>query len=1780
MLNGNDVHAAILGLAQKQAVQPPKINLQAAPTPSLAQPIQTLNIAQPAKTLTIGQPIQTLNIAQPAKTLTIGQPVQTLTIGQPIQTLNIAQPIQTLSIGQPLQTLTIGQPIQGLSINQLGPTADAYKKYDHRTHVYMKPDTYIGADEKMIREEWLFDRQNLKMINTTIDFVPGCERLFLEVLTNASDNVGRSRRAGIDPGKIEITMNNSTITVINHGLPIPVEMHPEEKVYVPQMIFGSLLTSSNYTQDRHEAGTNGIGAKAANIFSKEFIVIVKDHIRNLKYTQTWLENMTICNEPIIEPYTGTTSSVQITYKMDFARFKYPIPQEAPPTISLMLSPKLTLNTVAPTLTLNTVAPTLNINTGALTLNTGAPTLTLNTGAQNNESKTAPITLTIGGVKPTAPTVKGIKGVPDVVEAKNGGYTAEAFALFARHAIDISFTAKTTVTFNGQEFNFSCIRDYARLYFGDSVDTAILHYQWPHGTEIVNKKRGRQVAKNPCIMPEIELIAIDTPDEGHHVSFVNCMMTRDGGVHVNAAVKAVGDSAVKMINDSMLKKLTKQNKGKELDAKEKRSHTITINDVKPHISILLNAKVTNPKFTSQTKTVLHSPTPKIDVPNEELKNIGKWQLIERLYAALDAKQFASLTKNDGKLRKRVKLMKGIDANEAGHAKRHECVLYITEGDSGAGYANRLMTLVPGGRDFIGVLPMRGKSLNVMNADRLQIENNNEINELKKMLGLCEGFDYTEPGNFAKLRYGCIMIMADSDVDGKHIIGLILNFFFCRFPSLLKRNYVMYYRTPTIRVKHGRTILKFYTEQEYEDWKHRTANFMDWNHKYYKGLGTSNKDEVKDDFNNPRVVTCQYDDQASNSMNLAFAKKLTDKRKDWIEAHRPLLIPDDDKMQDISKFINQELILFSLANIERSIPKIDGFKESLRKIIYAAHLKWKIGSKKKTYTNIKVAQFGAFVAEKTSYQHGETILGDVIVGMSQNFVGANNIPWFTEDGQFGCFDPSTPILTWNGSIKAAQDITTNDILIGDDGTPRHISKIVGNTDKMYKISQDYGEEYIVNSQHILTLNMPEHKKIYWTESSKSWTILYFDTDQQNIKEKSFTDNKELLLDFAKTIPDNSIFDINLQTYLSYSDNTKNMFKGVRNLTPIQWPKKEVPIDPYKLGISIANILKIGKEEYQIPKDYILNDVKTRSQFLAGLTESTNTFEQKLETHNQIIEDISFIARSLGYETKISNKVLTINDNIGKYIGSNINVEYKGYGKYVGWHIDSNERFLLGDFTVAHNTRYQNGNDASATRYLFTQPTKLTSLILRKEDRPILKHIIDEGEKVEPENYYPVIPMILVNGSSGIATGYSSFVPCHNPLDIIMWYQLKLRGDTDENDLPTILPWYRGFTGTIKVIDRRNKKKRSNGKVDITIINNVSKDGVIVPEILNIEKEDEVFDENEEKLSTEKEEDVENKTSEDEPKQSVITNKFRREESNNKRPLLSMITIGKFRVDSKGVIIITELPVGRCAYDYHKWLEALAEEKKITDFRDLSGGGEDGNGIYFEIYGFIGDITERTLKLQRSMGMSNMVLLNEINKPVRYDTTKDILETYYHIRLPIYQKRKDYILKHIAEEITTLNYRVQFVQAILDGVIVVINNKVANVRAKMDELGIPREIYDLSKTKHLSEDDIKEFHQLIANKERERDQILNTPITETWLNELNELETAYRSEYGFKKPVIGEDGSVVLTIKPTVYLPPPPITSTMKKTRKPRKAPAPKVESATIPVPVLEAPIPQTISLKVIV
>lgn len=114
----------------------------------------------------------------------------------------------------------------------------------------------------------------------------------------------------------------------------------------------------------------------------------------------------------------------------------------------------------------------------------------------------------------------------------------------------------------------------------------------------------------------------------------------------------------------------------------------------------------------------------------------------------------------------------------------------------------------------------------------------------------------------------------------------------------------------------------------------------------------------------------------------------------------------------------------------------------------------------------------------------------------------------------------------------------------------------------------------------------------------------------------------------------------------------------------------------------------------------------------------------------------------------------------------------------------------------TRLTGGKDAASPRYIFTHLSPIARLLFPEVDDVLLKHREDDGQMIEPYHYTPIIPLVLVNGSQGIGTGWSTFIPPHNPLDVLEYVRAKLDAS---DDLPEIRPWVRGFGGSLAIHDK---------------------------------------------------------------------------------------------------------------------------------------------------------------------------------------------------------------------------------------------------------------------------------------------------------------------------------------------------------------------------------------------
>ena len=199
-----------------------------------------------------------------------------------------------------------------------GEIEKTYQKKTQLEHILLRPDTYIGTTEKITEKMWVIDEKSGKMVNKEINYVPGLYKIFDEILVNAVDNITRDLR--MDTIKVNITPKR--ITIYNNGKGIPIKIHNTYNIYVPELIFGHLLTSSNYNDNEKKitGGRNGFGAKLTNVFSKLFIVETADKKVKKRFKMEYTDNMTKHKDAEIEKYEGEDFT-RITFEPDFKKFK-------------------------------------------------------------------------------------------------------------------------------------------------------------------------------------------------------------------------------------------------------------------------------------------------------------------------------------------------------------------------------------------------------------------------------------------------------------------------------------------------------------------------------------------------------------------------------------------------------------------------------------------------------------------------------------------------------------------------------------------------------------------------------------------------------------------------------------------------------------------------------------------------------------------------------------------------------------------------------------------------------------------------------------------------------------------------------------------------------------------------------------------------------------------------------------------------------------------------------------------------------------------------------------------------------------------------------------------------------------------------------------------------------------------------------------------------------------------------------------------------------------------
>jgi DNA topoisomerase-2 len=414
----------------------------------------------------------------------------------------------------------------------------------------------------------------------------------------------------------------------------------------------------------------------------------------------------------------------------------------------------------------------------------------------------------------------------------------------------------------------------------------------------------------------------------------------------------------------------------------------------------------------------------------------------------------------------------------------------------------------------------------------------------------------------------------------------------------------------------------------------------------------------------------------------------------------------------------------------------------------------------------------------------------------------------------------------------------------------------------------------------------------------------------------------------------------------------------------------------------------------------------------------------------------------------------------------------------------------------TRVSGGDDSASERYIFTQLNKLTRLIYRQEDDAVLTYIDDDGQMVEPIYYAPAIPMILVNGTKGIGTGFSTDVLQYNPLQIIAYVRSML-ASTSVADRPIIEPYFKGFKGTIRNIGApapaTNVASATSGAPATNVASATSGAATSVA--------------------------------------------------------AKYLIKGTYEIIADRKVRITELPIGTWTDDYKVFLEKLMEAPAAADKdKDKDKGSDKGSAVPVlkeyndmstdtvvditvtfhpsyphtpkDLQAAIIDADAGTNKLEKLLGLfttqstTNMNLFDAHEKLRKYATIYDIIEDYYVERLALYAKRKAAMLAQLTNELRVLTNRARYIQEVLDDKLELRRQTKEAIFAKMTAHGYEHiegdaEFKYLLKMPMDSVTDENVRH-LLSERDSKRAQhkgLTDTSIQALWTRDLDELETEYK-------------------------------------------------------------------------
>jgi len=848
-----------------------------------------------------------------------------------------------------------------------------YRKMSNREHIIKRPDTYIGSIEPNEDVVPIYDSEKNSFVDKKITYIEGLYKIFDEILVNAYDQCIRlnedlyrqqtliKKRKKTDEEKelikrdikytknihIWISRSKNYIRIRNDGEGISSAIHSEYKVHIPQLIFGEVLTSSNYDDDefRIGGGRNGYGGKLCNIFSTKFIVETIDIDAGVKYQQTFAKNMSLKNKPHITKINKKTQYpyTQITFYPDLSKFKF---------------------------------TSTSVRRNENEIDEGTYQLFIRRAYDIAACVPSYTNVYLNGKKIE------INSFEDYVKMYIGNDT-KYFTCSPHRWWDIVVTTSPDHVFKQMSF----VNGIATLKAGKHVS-----YVTDHLSSELSKTK--QAIKEKIIQRYIK----DNMWVFVKCSIVNPSFTTQTKETLTTQIKAFGSSInfgkmdiTKLIELDILDRASKLSEFKKENEMKKTDGKKTSNIF--GIPKLMDADYAGTSKSDKCYLIVTEGDSASTFANDlrshmdknERKYFGIFPLRGKMLNVKKAK-ITTLQKNKeiNALKKIIGLRQGIDYLNDVKSLRYGGVVVMTDADLDGDHIKGL---------FINFLHRYWRSLLKRNGFvktiALPIVKARRNEDAEKSLSFYDmnsfnkWLDETPNAKNWYIKYykglGTYEPKeAEELIAGKHMMDLLINY------NWDDEN--VYVRNVVEKIEKQNEKSQNMLPSNHDD--ENSDDFIEMFDVSTSTHGTSETSLPKD--------MC-YRNVCDYCIDRAFKSDYIAERKAWLYDVKASYNFDDVNSaltEDITyeKYFNQRFINFSLYDNTRSIPNImDGLKPSQRKIL--------CGFMRRPDKQLKVVQLAGYISEHMEYMHGEASLQSTIITMAQDFVGTNNVNLFKPIGQFG-------------------------------------------------------------------------------------------------------------------------------------------------------------------------------------------------------------------------------------------------------------------------------------------------------------------------------------------------------------------------------------------------------------------------------------------------------------------------------------------------------------------------------------------------------------------------------------------------------------------------------------------------------------------------------------------------------------------------------------------------------------------------------------------------------------